>query len=164
MRDEQLTDADAGFPFQRLTRDILVNVIANLIAAALIYIVGAVVGFLPFEPRAILVATIFLTTTLALLAFVAAKTYSRSRKQHKQDASLIMFTISICLLSLSTILAAFVPDALPWWERIGYVMMGSVGLFVCYHAIRGIQIIRQIRQRHQAVPGQHETAEGENGR
>lgn len=88
-QDDRPSDsAVAEFPLHRLTQDILVNVIANLIAAALIYLFGAVVGFFPSEPRAILVAAGFLTMVLGLLAFVVGKTYSLSKKQQKQDASL----------------------------------------------------------------------------
>jgi hypothetical protein len=147
-RDDQPSGAAvAEFPLYRLTRDILVNVIANLVAAAIIYLVGALVGLLPSEPGAILVATGFLTMVLGLLSFAVAKTYSLSKKQQKQDASFTFFTISVFLVSLSVILAAFIPDVLPWWERIGYIIMGLAGLMLSYLGFGAIQIDRQIRQR-----------------
>jgi hypothetical protein len=139
--------AVAEFPLYRLTRDILVNVIANLIAAAIIYLFGALVGLLPSEPSAILIATGFLTMVLGLLSFAVAKTYSLSKNQQKQDVSLAFFAISIFLVSLTSILGAFFPDPLSWWERIGYLLMGLVGLLLSCLIFWVIRLTRQIRQR-----------------
>jgi uncharacterized membrane protein YuzA (DUF378 family) len=147
-RDDRPSDsAVADFSFRRLPHDILVNVIANLIAAAIIYLFGAVVGLLPSEPRAILVAAGFLTIVLGLLTLAVGKTYSLSKKQQKRDVSVLLFTVSIFLVGLGTILAALFPDVLPWWERIGYIIMGLACLLLSYLGFWAVRKTRQIRQR-----------------
>lgn len=66
---------------QKLAYDIGVNTVANLIAAAIIYLLGAWFGLLPREPAAIIAAIALLVSGLAVFGLVALTIRAVRRSQ-----------------------------------------------------------------------------------
>jgi hypothetical protein len=72
----------------KLAYDVGVNTVANLIAAAILYMLGTWVGLLPSDPQAILAATLLLVAGCLLLLMLAltVRAVRRQRQGHPQGS------------------------------------------------------------------------------
>jgi hypothetical protein len=120
---------------QQFARDVLINVLANLIAAAVIYLAGAIAGVLPRRPGLIFVSVTLLIAGLGFAAAIAGVVTKGPRKSG-------LHGIALALLSIVTASTPFVPGAnTTLLDKIGYPASGLIGLYV------SIYVYRQSRQR-----------------
>jgi hypothetical protein len=110
-------------------RDVGINVIANLIAAAIIYLGGALWGVFPRSQGAIS-ASMALLSICGLLT-VAVSLLSRDNFKLRSVAAFV----GAILLSLIFFGIAFYPADLNLWLRI---FMAGMASFLLYDSIRGL--------------------------
>jgi len=105
-------------------RDVVVNVLANLIAAAVIYLLGILVGLFPRTTGAVnLAITVILVASFIVLAIAAI---SRSRMHPKRPAyrkSLYVSAIAGIACGISAAAGSLLLPRLPIFERI----TGTIG-------------------------------------
>lgn len=119
---------DEGKQVKPFVRDVGVNVIANLIAAGIIYLVAAAAGLLPRNLTALLAATIFVILIPGLLLAMAGKMASDRLPNSHQEPLWLMRTGGLGLMGVGFILAALIPDQLSPFYRISF---GAMGAIVC---------------------------------
>jgi hypothetical protein len=133
----------------RLGRDVGVNVIANLIAAAIIYLLGVVAGLLPSSPAAIaaalgLLAGVSAIAMTGMLIVTALPTLTKSPKDSPPSprtvrntaflsgGSAVLFGLMLALLPLSGTKPL---DPVSW----GFYFFGGMFIFTgCGLAYEGI--------------------------
>ena len=121
MTDAPQPGADPQSGFARLVRDVGVNVLANLIAAPILYLIGVALGLLPRQRTAIIGAAAMLSATVALLFYALAVLLKRRAASTGMAIGFALST-SAFLVLLPSLLPGF-PD----WLRITiYVTQGAV--------------------------------------
>lgn len=146
-------------------RDVLVNVVANLIAAAAIYLIGALVGLLPRNPTLIIGAVIGICSVggMALIG-----TYER----FKGKTSGTVFGVGFIGLGLATLaLGIWAASGMPqeyaelvggWGDRV-FLMVGGLGELAV--GLWGILTATDLSDRpEQARHDQASTASGDSPR
>ena len=94
----------------KFARDVFVNVVANLVAAAIIYLLGVIAGLFPRSPGLVFAATLVLLVAAGLLAFVGGL-LSRG---HVQE---YFIGTALLVLGIAEVIAPFVRATgldLPW--------------------------------------------------
>jgi drug/metabolite transporter (DMT)-like permease len=102
----------------RFARDVAVNVLANLLAAAVIYVVGAFAGLLPKSRDLITVSVVIIVAGVALLVAAVGYTFFGGR------ARLHIVSAGIFVLGIYFLLAPLAPDGLDTVDRILAPFMG----------------------------------------
>lgn len=133
--DGSLTD-ESTFPrraepssAERLARDVAVNVVANLIAAAIIYILAATVGILPRSPYLLMVAGMVVTVGAGVcLAAVGVVARARARIYFLATS---LAALGLPLLSFPMLGDRLVPnEVLRWVAPFSGISAIYVGLSV----------------------------------
>lgn len=134
-------------------RDVLVNVLANLLAAAVIYLVGALVGLFPRSPSAILVAAFFVLFAISIFVYVGHTLIYRFIKRRSPDWALLAW----CVIAFN--MTSFFVPFLPWGHldtadylqyKIGYPVFGAISMFIPVSII--VQSYRK-KKRHRTRDG-----------
>jgi hypothetical protein len=104
-------------------RDVAVNVVANLVAAAILYLIGVCVGLLPTDPTLLISAACVVAFALGIAFWIADGTILRGREVTPRR--LWLLSAATVGLGLSSFLAAFLPF-MEWslFQKVGYVVMG----------------------------------------
>ncbi|MEU7906348.1 hypothetical protein [Actinoplanes sp. NPDC049118] len=98
--DTSVPDAadQQGSALTRLLRDVGINVVANLIAAAIVYLLGAVAGLFPKNAAVVAVAAIFLAFTgsvsLMIAALASLRHFRRGRRFSQRKVATTMLLTS----------------------------------------------------------------------
>lgn len=130
-----MADEPSGRPaLKAFTRDVGVNVLANLIAnlisIPLLYLLGVIAGLFPRNPRALATAA----ATVLLLGFYTLFLISRFLKGSRR---LQVISLAMCLAGIAVVTASLAGHDLstpfPWWVNtlwgLGIVLMGVVMLW-----------------------------------
>lgn len=106
-------------------RDVAVNVIANLVAASILYLVGVGVGLLPTNGTLLLTAAFLVSFVLGIALWIVQMAIFRGRRGFK-SRGLIMLSTAAVSLGASGILAALIPGTLYLspFEKILYIIAG----------------------------------------
>ncbi|MGA4731006.1 hypothetical protein ACPB67_26625 [Micromonospora taraxaci] len=114
--------AQRSSPSAKFARDVAVNVIANLVAAAIIYLLAAGFGLLPRSPYLIFTAlTVVVMTAGCGLGLVGLAL--------RGDAKIYTLGAAMIAMGASGVLAPFIKDSgLTGWEKF-WLPIGSVGAF-----------------------------------
>jgi len=103
--------AQRARPYIRFARDVSVNVIANLAAAAIIYLLGSAAGLLPRSPQLIFTSVFVVVMTAGFGLGVAGLALRGNAKIYTSGAALIV-------LGAAGVLAPFIKDSgLTTWEK-----------------------------------------------
>lgn len=110
--------------WRRLVRDIAVNVAANLITAAVIYLAGVVSGVIPRNPSLITTALVIVSSSGSICLYVAARIFLYGRAQG------YAFGWMMTLLGVGVISSVFaVGKQMSSLDRTLYPIMGVAALF-----------------------------------
>lgn len=110
--------------FRKLLRDVGVNILANLIAAALIYLLGVIVGLFPSARVAVIAASSIVlvgVVTVQVSAFFLTKTSRSSVKRNRASRYVAMFAglAGICMATIAMLAVDKPTDGRVWLAIYG---------------------------------------------
>ena len=111
------------------SRDVGVNVLANLIAAAVIYLLAVMTGLLPNSPRVTLLAASVVLMALALVLFAFTYTLSGKRRFVASGLVLILGGIASVIVPFASIKSDWSAAILP---LLGWTAI-LMGAFMIHH-------------------------------
>jgi tellurite resistance protein TehA-like permease len=110
-------------------RDVAVNVIANLVAASILYLVGAGVGLLPTNGTLLISTAFVVAFALGVAIWIAEVAIYRGPRRFKSRKPVMLSSVALGLLGAAGVLAAFIPDmGLSLFEKVWYVIGGTSGI------------------------------------
>jgi hypothetical protein len=138
-------DVTSPKPAFKFTRDVAVNVIANLVAAAIIYLAAALAGLLPRSPGLLFAATIVILTAVAfVIFFLALATRGRVRGY--------FFGAALTVLGIAAVAAPFVPGSgLDGIENVTSPVAGAGTIWMGMAAFRHTRRVHRERTAWSAV-------------
>jgi hypothetical protein len=108
----------------RLARQVLINVLANLIAAAIIYLLGLATGIFPRVDTLVLVAALVLTCAAAAVPHALADAQPRRKRRWVRRGAYGSIAFgSVMVGSATYILIA--------WQPLGWVAGASLAVPIC---------------------------------
>jgi hypothetical protein len=121
-------------------RDVGINVLANLLAASLIYLGGALVGLFPRDPKAIVSAVALLLLGVSLSPFLASSFLRNELRE-------ISFGVGAMLFGASMLIASF--SGLDLGALTGSTLSGRIGiaLIIVWGAWAARRDFRRYRRR-----------------
>ncbi|MGW3888208.1 hypothetical protein ACWD69_05935 [Micromonospora chokoriensis] len=129
-------------PSSKFARDVAVNVIANLAAGAIIYLLAAAFGLLPRSPYLIF-------TALTVVSMIAGCGLGAVGLALRGDAKLYTLGAALIVMGTSGMLAPFIKDSgLTGWEKFWLPIASSGALAV------GLIIIATMRRLRRQSPRQ----------
>jgi hypothetical protein len=129
--------ADVRQTARRLARDVLVNVVANLVAAAVIYLIGVVAGLLPSSPIAIAAAAALTLGGLGLAIMVLSVTFVGGR------VAIYAVAFGFVLAGASLMAAPLVVDGLWLSDKIGLPILGFLCISLGFSSIRVLRLSKR---------------------
>jgi hypothetical protein len=116
----------------KFARDVAVNVLANLVAAAVIYLAGAATGVLPRSPKLILGSL----STVLLIGFLGIFVISRFMSERKRlYASAIGLALAGTAIALGALAGALDHEPYPRWAFVVFGIWTAVaGTLVFYNS------------------------------
>lgn len=107
--------------FTRLVRDVGVNVLANLIAASILYLIGVGIGSLPHQRTAIIAAAATLLATAALLFYALGVLLKRGAA-----FTAVVTGFALSASGFTVLLPSLLPGFPDWLRIMIYVVQGTV--------------------------------------
>lgn len=108
---------------QQFARDVFVNVLANLIAASVIYLLGVTVGILPKSRYLILTSVVFVFMAAGLALAVVSQLRPRGPNRR------MLFGVSLLLVGPPGMLMPLIDKSLNSFDRAFYPFMGVLCIF-----------------------------------
>lgn len=117
---EASSQAKVSSPSRKFARDVAVNVVANLAAAAIVYLLASVFGLLPRSPYLIL-------TALTVLALTAGLGLGAVGLALRGKAKIYTLGTALVVMGASGLLVPFIRDSgLTGWEK-SWLPVASLG-------------------------------------
>lgn len=115
----------------RFLRDVSVNVLANLVAAALVYLASASAGLLPTSPQ-LVAASISTILGVAFLAMFVVSRFLREQRRH--HISLVAFLVFGAAVISGAMGGAFDHEPFPKWFFIAFGVwtIAAGAMMLCY--------------------------------
>lgn len=114
--------------FAKFCQQVGINVLANLIAAAIVYLVAVLTGLLPTSPRTTLLAASFIFMASAIILFPFARSMSGKR-------GFLLAGVVLILIGVAAVIAPLASSKLGW-EGVILPIVGWVtiimGIFFIY--------------------------------